>query len=123
MKPLKRFHDAQSSLPIIFTLRRKGVYAVYTHISFFASLYSVDRSASIHQLLVKSFEEDRGYHVSADVDRVYDLSVYLIDPSDMPTVHALTKGMAVSFPCISRLNFWFERRCEIVSFLLHYDRS
>ena len=96
---------------------------------YIASLYSVDRSATIPQLLAKSFEEDRGYHVSADVDRgyhvdrVYDLSIYLIDSSDMPTVYALTSSMAWSFRRISRLNFWFERQCEIVSFLLHYDRT
>ena len=46
------------------------------------------------------------------------LSIYLIDSSDIPSIYALAKEMAVYFPQISWLNLWFERRCNIVSFLL-----
>ena len=37
-----------------------------------------------------------------------DLTVYLIDCSDMPTIHALAKGMAGCFPQIELLTFRFE---------------
>ena len=57
----------------------------------------------------------------AKVDSVYDLSIYLIDSSDIPSIYALVKDMTVSFPQIGWLNLWFERRCEIVSFLLTVD--
>ena len=59
--------------------------------------------------------------MNADVDGVLKLEVYLIDSSDMPTIHALAKGMAECFPGILRLYFLFERRCEIVSFSLTID--
>ena len=55
-------------------------------------------------------------HVRAD--KIREMSIYLIDSSDMPSIYALAKDMAVSFPRIDYLNFWFERRCEIVSILL-----
>ena len=52
---------------------------------------------------------------------VTELSIYLIDSFDMPSIYTLAKDMAVSFLRTGRLNLWFERRCEIVSFLLTVD--
>ena len=58
----------------------------------------------------------------ARADNFLKLSVYLIDssdmPSDMPSIYALAKDMAVSFPQLRCLYLLFEHRCEIVSFLL-----
>ena len=51
-------------------------------------------------------------------DDIVELSFYLIDDSDMPSIYALAKDMAVSFPRIDRLDLWFKHRCEMVSFLL-----
>ena len=44
-----------------------------------------------------------------------------IDSSDMPSIYALSKDMAMSFPRINSVNLRFGRRCEIVSFLLTVD--
>ena len=52
----------------------------------------------------------------AKAESVRRLSIYLIDSSDMPSISALAKDMAVSFPQIDWLDLIFERRCEIVSF-------
>ena len=55
---------------------------------------------------------------------IHELSIYLryylidSESSDMPSISALAKDMAVSFPQIVWLNLWFERRCEMVNFLL-----
>ena len=53
----------------------------------------------------------------AKADSVRELSIYLIDSSDLPSIYALAKDMAVSFPEINWLYLRFERRCDIVSFL------
>ena len=63
-------------------------------------------------------------HVRAD--KIREMSIYLIDSSDMPSIHALVKDMTVNFPQIDSLNLFFERRCKIVSFLLavnDYDHT
>ena len=49
----------------------------------------------------------------AKADNITQLSIYLIDSSDMPSINA--QDMAVSFPRVDWLNLWFKRRCEIVS--------
>ena len=49
----------------------------------------------------------------AKADNITQLSIYLIDSSDMPSINA--QDMAVSFPRVDWLNLWFQRRCEIVS--------
>ena len=54
------------------------------------------------------------------VDAVFELSICLID-YDMPSIYALAKDMAMSFPQVGLLKFWFERPCGIVSFLLTVD--
>ena len=86
------------------------------HISIFPAFYSVDRRGTIYQVLAKSFCKD--YGMLAKADKVNELSIYLIDSSEMPSIFALAKDMAVIFPQIGSLNLWFERRCEIVSLLL-----
>ena len=57
----------------------------------------------------------------ANPNSVRELSFYLIDSSDIPSISALAKNMAVSFPQIGYLNLCFERRCEIVSLLIVID--
>ena len=62
----------------------------------------------------------------AKADSVRELSIYLIDSSDLPSISALAKNMAVSFPRIRYLHFEFEHRCEIVSLLFtiyDYNRT
>ena len=121
LKTLKELHDAQLSLPIVLTLDRESFLSVTEYIGIFPVFYSVDRLATIHQLLVQSFCKDQGSYMVAKVDNINQLSIYLIDASDIPSICALAKNMAVSFPQISWLNLWFERPCEIVSFLLTVD--
>ena len=115
LKTLKHFHDAQLFPPTIFTLDCE----FHSVITIFPAFYSVDRITTIHQLLAKSFDECQSYNDAwDDVNEVNDLSAYLIDCSDMPTIHALAKGIARCFPQIRYIPFNFERRCEIVSFSL-----
>ena len=54
-------------------------------------------------------------------DNAIHLSIYMIDSSDLPSVYALAKDMAEIFPRIRWIYLWFERGCEIVSFLLTVD--
>lgn len=54
------------------------------------------------------------------MNHVSRFSLYL-NPSNMPTIRALAKDMAVIFPQIVCLNLNFEYRFEIVSFLLTPD--
>ena len=117
LKTLKGLHNAQLSLPIVLILDIG--YSTPFQISIFPAFYSVNRRVTIPQVLAQSFSKDLhkgdGICIGANIT---DLSMYLIDSSDMPAIFALAKGMAVAFPRIGRLNLWFERRCEIVSFLL-----
>ena len=121
LKALKELRDAQLFLPIVFSLDRLGTASISDHISIFLAFYSVDRRATIHQVLAQSFCKDQGNYMLARADNVRELSIYLIDSSDMPSIYALAKGLAVSFPQVAYLNLCFERRCEIVSFLLTVD--
>ena len=57
----------------------------------------------------------------AKADYVHQLSIYLIDPSDMPSIYALVKDIALTFSQIGYINLFFERRCKIVSFLFIAD--
>ena len=52
------------------------------------------------------------------MDAVTYLDFYLIDFSGIPSIYALAKDIAESFPRIEWLTLWFERQCAIVSFLL-----
>ena len=53
----------------------------------------------------------------AKADNISQLSIYLIDFSDIPSIYGFTKDMVVRFPRICWFNLWFEGRSEIVSFL------
>ena len=127
LNTLKELHNTQLFLPIIITLQREHCSLQFPdHISIFPAFYSVDRRATIHQVLAHSLCKDQGDYMLAKADKVNKLSIYLIDSSDMPSIFALAKDMAVIFPQIGWLNLWFERRCEIVSFLLtisDYNRT
>ena len=85
--------------------------------------YPVDRRATIPHVLAQSFGKDQGINTVASVDNVCGVSIYMIDSSDKPSISALAKNMAVSFPQISGLYLCFERWCDIVSFLLTVDDS
>ena len=119
LKTLRELHNAQLFLPIVLTLQRESFISVPDHISIFPAYCSVDRRATIHQALAQSLCQDRGSYMVADTDSVHELSIYLIDSSDMSSTYALAKNMAVSFPQVGWINLWFERQYEmIVSFLL-----
>ena len=111
-------HNAQLFFPIVLTLDRESFNPYPDHIEIFPAFYSVDRRATIHRELAQSFDKDQGFYMIAKADNIRELSIYLIDSSDMPSISALAKDMAVTFTQISVLNLWFERRCEIVSLLL-----
>ena len=125
LKTLKEFHtgNAQLFFPIVLTLEREGFTLSPDHISIFPPFYSVDRCATIHHLLAKSFLKDprKGSYLVVDLNNIRKLSIYLVDSSDIPSISALAKNMALSFPQIDFLNLFFERRCEIVSFLTAID--
>lgn len=123
LKILQELHNAQIFLPIFFTLEKESFIHVTDHISIFPAFYSVDRCATIHQVLAQSLSKDQDNYMHTDVsaDNIRHLSIYLIDSSDMPFISTLAKNMAMSFSQISYLNLWFERRCDIVSFLLTVD--
>ena len=121
VKTLKEFQNAQMFFPIVFALKHR--YSIlnkrnYKYITlFYPMFYSVDRRATIPQVLAQSFCKDHNYKGA----NVRALAIYLIDSSDLPSIYALVKDMAVRFPQIVALNLWFERRCDIVSFLLTID--
>ena len=114
-------HNAQLFLPIILTLGSEDGTRFYHHVGIFPAFYSVDRRATIPQVLAQSFCKDQGDFMPAKAENIFHLSIYLTDSSDMPSIYALAKDMVVSFPQIARFDLWFERRCEIVSFLLTID--
>jgi len=112
---LKELHNAQSFLPIVVILAREGFLPYAGHITIFPLFYSVDRWATIHQVLAQSFGKDQGYSLVANADNIDELSIYLIDYSDILSISALVKSMAVGFPRIHYLNLCFDRRPEIPS--------
>jgi hypothetical protein len=120
-KILEKLRNAQLFLPIVFTLERESFTPGPDHITIFPAFYSVDHWATIHQVLTQSFNKDRGNYMVTNADNIRHLSIYVIDSSDMPSISALAKNMAVSFPQIGYLNLCFERRCQIVSFLFTDD--
>ena len=120
---LKELHNAQLFLPIVFTLTNPSSTPLH-HISIFPAFYSVDRWATIPQSLVRLFCKDqRSYYKAIKADRIRELTIYLIDSSDMPSIYALAKNMALNFPQIGWLCLCFEHQCEIVSFLLTVDTT
>ena len=117
LKTLKELHNTQSFLPIVLTLENGSFSAVPDHISIFPAFYSVDRRATIPQAVAQSFCKHQASYMVAEAD-VRELSIYLIDRSDVSSISALAKELAVNFPQIIWLNLCFEHRYEIVSFLL-----
>jgi hypothetical protein len=115
---LKELHDAQLFLPIVFTLQNDGYYSNLYHIGIFPLFYSVDRRGTIPQALAQSLCKDPSDHIRFKAEGVGQLSIYLIDSSDIPSISALAKEMALSFSKIYLLNLFFKHRCRIVSFLL-----
>ena len=120
LKTLKELHNAKYFLPIVVMLERES-FVFIGHIGIFPSLCSADRRATIHQVLARSFCKDQGNSMVTKAENIAQLSIHLIDPSDIPSIYALAKDLAVSFPQIDWLNVRFNRRCEIVSFLFTID--
>jgi hypothetical protein len=122
-KILKELRNAQLFLPIIVINVSNGYK---TFITIYPAFYSVDPHAAIPQVLAQSICKDQGNFLVSKTEHIIELSVFLVDSSDIPSIYALAKDMAVSFPRFYRLDLFFERRCEIVSFLLtvnHYNRA
>ena len=118
---LKELHNAQLFLPIVLILKRQSFIPYYSdHTTIFPMFYSVDRRATMHQLLAQSFGKDQGRYMVTNTNNIRTFNIYLTDSSEIPSISVLAKNMAVSFPQIGYLNFFFESRCEIVSFLFSY---
>ena len=113
--------NTQLILPIILTLERDIFTPDSDHISIFPTFYSADRRDTIHQVLVQYFHKDEANYMVTNEHNVRELSIFLTDSSDLPTISALVNVMAVCFPQIDWLNLWFERRCDIVSFFFVND--
>ena len=120
LKNLKELHDAKLFLPIVLLSDSRSFSTIPDHISIFPAFYSAKRRATVPQVVALSFGKDlENNMVDRDIaDSIVELSIYLIDSADIPSIYTLAKDMAASFPRIGWLNLWFERRCEIVSFLL-----
>ena len=121
LKTLKEFRNTQLFFPIIVTFERENSTSLINRISIFPAFYSADRRATIPPLLAQSLCKDENDYMFAKVDYVDELSIYLIDPSDMPSIYALVKDIAVTFSHICYINLFFERQCMIVSFLFTVD--
>jgi hypothetical protein len=109
LNTLKELHNAQLFPPIVLIFDANAI-------CIFPAFCSVDRYATISQVLAQSFCKDQGNFVAKlQAQNIRGLSIYLTDSSDIPSIRALAKDMAASFPQIRWLNLRFERRCEIVS--------
>ena len=118
VETLKVLHNTHSPLPIIFAVGTSDSDSHHEYISIFPTFYSVDRWATMPQLLVESFNKDQGSEMRIEMDRASQLSIYLIDFSDIAAIRGLAKDMATNFSQIFVLLFAFKRPCEIVvSFL------
>ena len=128
LKTLKGLQNDHLFIPIVFGLERNRYSSVFNYIAIFPAFYSIDRCATIPLVIAQSFCKDQGNFCVTKAENILELSIYLIDSSDMPStgIYALVKDMAVSFPRIALVYLWFERKCEIVSFLLtvnEYNRT
>ena len=116
---LKRLQNTQSHLPVVVTLQCMMSCSTFDKIGIFPAFYSIDRHPVIHQALAKSFGKGPCFSYKlASADGISQLAIYLVDSSDMPSIHALAKNMSMTFPKIDYLSFYFENSSEIVSFLL-----
>jgi len=120
LKTLKKLRNAQVFLPIVLALECNSFVPYPDHISVFPAFYSVDRCATMHQVLTQSFCKDQGFYMRVRADKISELSIY---SSDIPSIYALAKNMAVSFPNINCLNLWFERQCEILPHVIKEEFS
>ena len=120
LETLKQFHrdDAQLFTPMVFILEGTYLNAKHWHVYIFPGLYTVDRIATIHRVLVESMDKDLTSESRiVDMNKVSMFSIYLFDCSNVSTIHALVKDMTVIFSQITVLNLFFAHQCEIVSFL------
>lgn len=117
LETLKQFRDAQLFLPMVFTV--EGNYVSQWHIGIFPGFYNVDRIATIHQVLFESLDKDV---LCAGMNEVVSqLSIYLVDSSNLPTIQALAEDMAVTLPHLTQINISFERGQNIVRFLTEHQ--
>ena len=116
LKTLEELRNTQLFLPIILILERDYFTPDSDHITIFPTFYSIDRRATIHQELAQCFCKDQTSYMVAKANSVLALSIFLTDSSDIPSISALAKVMAVCFPRIDWINLSFKRRCDIVSF-------
>ena len=121
LKTLEKLHSARLFLPIVFTCNS----TVHDEITVFPAFYSVDRCATIPQVLAQFYNNFccKGDFMYANVDNVTQLTIYLVDSSNLPSIYALAKDVAMTFPRIEWLGLRVERRCKIVSFLLTVDNT
>ena len=121
LETLKEFHDAQLFLPIVCVLHTVDLIGMrYHHLNIFPAFYSVNRRASIPQILARFFSKDQYSLIDCIID-IHELSIFLVDSSDIHSIYTLAKDMTASFTENRRLNLWFKFGCEIVSFLLNFD--
>lgn len=120
LKTLIELHDAQSYIPMIVSMERKDSSLIPSHIYIFPAFYSFDRCVTIPQVLAQTFSKD---HDDAAAEDVFELSIYMTDSSDLPSIRAIAKEMAVTFPQICWLNLMFKTRCDIVSSFLVDHRA
>jgi hypothetical protein len=110
LQTFKQLKSAQLHLPVIVALRIIGSNGISVFPAF-------NCCSSIYQVLAESFDKpgERSCYPLADAS---GLSIYLVDSCDMPSIHVLTKNLAMRLPDLTWLTFCFENPCKIVSFLL-----
>ena len=117
LKQLQSAH-LELHLPVIVALRVDFLDG-FNQISVFPIFNSIDRYPSIDQVMAESFNKLELEERRPDtLTEISGLSIYLVDSSDIPSIHVLTKNMTTRFPGIIWLTFCFENPCEIVSFLI-----
>ena len=129
MESLKHWQlqNVHLHLPVIVVLQCDD-YTLdpkYYCVCIFPTFYSIDRHSTIHRVLANSFAKDQSSYTLpvADAGEISQLSIFLVDPCDMPSVHALTKNLTITFPKITTLNFSFKNPCEIVSFFVDHNHT
>jgi len=107
---LKSLQNDQLHLPIVITLENDRKDS-FDSIGIFPAFYPIDRYPAIHQVLVELFQDPfSSYMLTVKCE----LTIYLFDSCDMPSIHVLTKNLTMASQIIS-LNFNFENPCEIPS--------
>lgn len=114
---LQSLHNAQLSglsIPVVIACICTKSFGIFDRFAVFPTFYSSDRNATNHQILVNFLNKDL---TRAEKNQVSHFSLFM-NPSNMPTIHALAKDMSVIFPQIINIYLIFEYRCVIVSFPL-----